>query len=75
MLKKNYIHTEVKNISGMDNQTGNEFITPDSFFDLHEIEVNFLNERRQIQEYNFYSHLSIAGFYISLVLFVWHIMN
>ncbi len=74
MLKENYIIAGIKREPGMD-QPGKESISPDTFLDLQEIEMAFLMEKKQIQDYNFYCRLSIAGFYLSLLLFVLHIIT
>ena len=74
MLKKNHINAGAKKETKIDHHPGNESIPHDTVFDLQELEMVFLKERKQIQDYNFYCRLSIAGFYLSLLLFVWHIV-
>lgn len=74
MLKKNQVNAVVKKKPEMNNQPGNESISSNIIFDLQEIEMAFLMERKQIQDYNFYCRLSIAGFYLSVLFFVWYII-
>ncbi len=74
MLKKKYIDARIKSETGMKTQLDKESTSPDTFFDLQEIEMALLIEKKQAQDYNRYCRLSIAGFYVSLLLFVWHII-
>ncbi len=74
MLKKKYIDAGIKSETGMTTQLDKKSTSPDTFFDLQEIEMALLIEKKQAQDYNRYCRLSIAGFYVSLLLFVWHII-
>jgi len=74
MLKKKYIDAGIKSETGMKTQLDKESTSPDTFFDLQEIEMALLIEKKQAQDYNRYCRLSIAAFYVSLLLFVWHII-
>lgn len=58
----------------LDDKSWKETILPDNLFDLQEIETSLLMERKQMKDYNFYYYLSLAGFYLSLLLFVWHVL-
>jgi hypothetical protein len=65
----------IKSETKRESQLGKESISPDTFFDLQEIEMALLREKKQAQDYNRYCRLSIAGFYLSLLLFVWHVIK
>lgn len=58
----------------MDDFTKNEFIQTGEKFDLQEIEMALLMERKQNEDYNFYYQLSLIGFYLSLLLFLWRVI-
>jgi len=72
-MKKIYRNSEIKRETVWDNSPENTSNSSEFFFDLQELEMAFLMERKQAQDYKFFYRLSIAGFYLSLLLFVWHV--
>ncbi len=75
MQKNKFIHPLAKLETGTDAPPKNEFIQTDDIFDLEEIAIALLMERKQNQDYNFYYQLSLIGFYLSLILFIWLVIN
>ncbi len=74
MLTEKPTYSAPKRANEMECFTKNEFIKTDEKFDLQEIEMALLMERKQNEDYHFYYQLSLFGFYLSLILFFWQVL-